>query len=139
MHRCDGCIITCMDWRIYSSSGELVNQVRGLSGYNDFDVISISGGTKNVVDETTRAFTLSCIESSLRHHQIHTVVLFNHTDCGAYGQYGSLEKISSDLEEAKRIVSEQFPQLNVAIFIAHLSQNGKGWTVDCARPNLVSS
>lgn len=134
MQRCDGCIITCMDWRTHSSSSEFVKQVRELIGYNDFDVISIPGGTKNVVDETTRAFALSCIESSLRYHQIHTMVLFNHTDCSAYGSYGSLEKISSDLKEAKRIVSEQFPQLNVVIFIAHLSQNGKEWTVECVRP-----
>ena len=116
-HNCNNLLITCMDFRFHKSICSWVNE-NGLT--KDYDLVSIAGAQKALLDEDTRATVLKQIELSIKLHGINTVIFMGHQDCGAYGGSESFEdsetereKYDEDMTVAEEIVKKKYPDISV--------------------------
>lgn len=101
---------------------------RGLVGA--CDEVSIAGAIKPIVDDPNgpAAQTLfKQIELSKTLHHIDTVILMNHTDCGAYGGRAAFtllteerEKHTQDMLAVRVLVTSRFPELTVETVLADI-------------------
>ncbi len=134
-HQCDGIILMCMDWRLYQS-GRLFEQVKEIAGISDFDIVSLAGATKNLIDEPNRELILRHFELSKNLHQTKKVILTNHTDCGAYGQEGTEERLINDLKKGKEIIKEKFSDLEIVLVLIRLiDKENSQWVTICETIN----
>lgn len=127
-HQCDAIVFKCMDWRV-ESSGAFREEMQKAAGIKEFDTISVAGGAKSILDEATRKIVMNYIDLSFRLHRIQKVVLTNHTECGAYGDSGTKEKLISDLREAKKILEGHFSGLRIQLVLIQLMSKGGKWHV----------
>ncbi|MFA6537356.1 MAG: carbonic anhydrase [Patescibacteria group bacterium] len=116
-HHCHNLLMTCIDFRFHEAIQKWVKE-NGLT--NDFDLVSLAGVQKSLLDEDTRATVLKQLEISSRLHGIETVIFVAHQDCGAYG--GSKVFVNFEEEKAKyladmiaagAIIKETLPNLQV--------------------------
>lgn len=101
---------------------------RGLVGA--CDEVSIAGAVKPIVDDPNGPAAqtlLKQIELSKTLHHIDTVILMNHTDCGAYGgraAFSSLaeerEKHAQDVRAVRDLITARFPELTVETVLADI-------------------
>ena len=127
-HQCDALVFKCMDWRT-ESSGALRQELRSALGIKDFDTISVAGGAKSILDEATRKTMMNYIDLSFRLHHIKRVVLINHTECGAYGDSGTEEKLVLDLREAKKTLESHFSGLKIQLVLMRLIDKNQEWHI----------
>lgn len=102
---------------------------------DDCDIVSLAGAAKNLASPSTdsdRDTILRQIEISHRLHNITSVLLINHTDCGAYGGVAAFANTdeeqtthTQDLSSAARIISEHFPALSIEKTLAHIDDSGQ--------------
>lgn len=96
-------------------------------GYVHIDPVSVAGGAKVLASpekETDRDFMLRELEKSIRLHHTERVLLFTHSDCGAYGGLarlgGSAEEQfafhQAELAKAKAAVQAKFPGIEVETY-----------------------
>jgi len=127
-----------MDFRLTSAVYDFM-VAQGLK--NNYDQVCPAGGVLPVVrpkNERDREFILEHIGLSMNLHGTKTVYLINHTDCGAYGgkqafasEQAEKEQHTKDLKEAKKIVLERFPELEVKLFLGRLKEEeGKELEID---------
>ena len=126
-HTCTTLIFHCIDFR-FGSDIKAYLEKENLLG--DVDIVSIAGVCKNLVDPakpTDAEFVMRQIDISKRLHDVCTVILMNHTDCGGYGgrkAFASMEdeekKHRGDMEAAKRMILEKYPDLEVKTVLAHI-------------------
>jgi len=97
----------------------------------DYDLISLAGAQKAVLDEDTRETVFKQLKISTDLHGINRVVIVAHQDCGAYGgsaAFKSLEeekeKYADDMRKAAEIIREQHPQMKF-LFVILLDDDGK--------------
>lgn len=117
-----------MDWRI-ESSGAFRRELQKSTGVKEFDTISVAGGVKSILDETTRKLVLSNIDLSFRLHHIKEVIITNHTECGAYGNEGTEERLIADLREAKSILLEHFSGFKIQLMLVRLQEKYGMWNI----------
>lgn len=110
-HSCEGIVITCIDFRFQDF---INNWTRKNFAPITYDRVAFAGGVKDF------QAILSQIEISKKLHNIHKVILINHEDCGAYGELGSEEKHSRDLSQAKKNISEKYPDLLISTYFLRL-------------------
>lgn len=101
---------------------------RGLVGA--CDEVSLAGAIKAIADypDGPAAQTLfKQIELSKTLHHIDTVILMNHTDCGAYGgraAFSSLseerEKHTQDMRAVRDLITARFPELAIETVLADI-------------------
>lgn len=116
-HTCHNFLLTCIDFRFQ----EAIHAWAAEKGMiKDFDLVSLAGVQKSILDEDTRATALKQLDISVRLHGIETVILVAHQDCGAYGgskSFTSWEeekaKYSADLTSAAALIKEKFSTLEV--------------------------
>lgn len=110
-HTCDCVVIHCIDFRFQKYINNWLK-----TQLNDYiyDRVSIGGG---VFDFYT---ILKQVEISDRLHKVKKVILFNHEDCGAYGELGNYQRHQHDLVEAERKIEALFPHLDVETYYIHL-------------------
>jgi len=121
-HTCKGAILHCIDFRLGPAvKGWLEKE--GLLG--DCDIVSVAGATKDF------AFPLSQLELSNRLHATSTVILMNHTDCGAYGGRAAFDSDDAETEThfsamdaAKKALLEKLPDLEVRTVLARIKADG---------------
>lgn len=116
-HTCKNLIVICMDFRFQSA----ITDWAEAEGYTkDFDLVSLAGAQKSILDEDTRTTALKQIDLSVDLHGSNQVVLIAHQDCGAYG--GSVvfenweqerEKYIADMEAAEVIIKQKHPAVKV--------------------------
>ncbi|MCL5411670.1 MAG: hypothetical protein M1150_02930 [Patescibacteria group bacterium] len=112
-HYCRALAISCIDFRFVTKIREyLVN--KGLEG--NYDLIGIPGASL-AIDEAIKA-----IEISDRLHHPSEVYVFDHEDCGAYGEDNSSEKHLENLRRAKEKILEVDPKLNVHLFLTKFDE-----------------
>ncbi|MBT7348216.1 hypothetical protein HN858_00920 [Candidatus Falkowbacteria bacterium] len=106
-----------MDFRFHKAICCWVNE-NGLT--KDYDLVSIAGAQKALLDEDTRATVLKQIELSVKLHGINTVIFMAHQDCGAYGGSDSFDddesekaKYDEDMTTAEEIVKKKYPDIAV--------------------------
>lgn len=119
-----------MDYRFHSAIREFLVS---MDLKNRYDVISVAGAAKELVDGTSTAL-LDQVELSQRLHGITDVYVIHHLDCGAYGGHDAFDGVEAelsrqheDLSKAAEIITEKFPELKVHKVLARI---GKGSDVD---------
>lgn len=71
------------------------------------------------------ASLLRDIGVSVELHNVDTIYLLNHEDCGAYGDmdFTAVDEINqhkNDLEDARKIILDKFPNVEVKLYFGHL-------------------
>jgi len=131
-HICEALLIRCMDFRLHSELGKWI----GDAGINigGYDLLSLAGAGKNIADGNKEiiSYLLLQIGVSVNLHKAKTVILFHHSDCGAYAQSYKFsspkeekEKQFEDMRTAEKVISEEYPQINVILLWGEL-QDSKG-------------
>ena len=122
-HTCKNLLIRCMDFRLNSELNKWIKESELFDG--GFDVISLAGASKDLVDgnEEIKNNFLRHIGVSVDLHQAKKIILFHHSDCGAYAldyKFGSSEeekeKQMEDMKKVKAIILKKYPEVEV-IFI----------------------
>jgi carbonic anhydrase len=126
---CDTLAITCIDYRYAFANQEFINETLGLK--DNYDHISIPGGIYNLVNPETRELLFSKFALSVKLHLINRVVVISHKDCGAYGGSASFgseiaenENLCADLRNARVLLIEKYPTLEVNLFLESLVKEG---------------
>src|SRR3990170_4515085 len=132
---CDTLVITCIDYRFANANQEFINETLGLK--DNYDHISIPGSIYNLVNPETQGLLFSKFELSVRLHLIKLIVIISHIDCGAYGGSASFgseiaerETLITDLTNARRLLIEKYPTLEVNLYIESLAKEGDGLKVN---------
>ena len=119
-HICKNLLIRCMDFRLNKETKKWIAE-SGLFG-GGFDLISLAGASKDLIDgsEEVKNNFLKHIGVSVNLHQVEKIIIFHHSDCGAYAldyQFNSLEeekeKQLEDMKKAREIILEKYPEMEV--------------------------
>ncbi len=130
-HTCQACIVTCMDFRLHRRAdgrdalGKFVDQLGC-----DCDVIARAGGVQDIVRPAGEGENtlLRDIGISVALHQIETIYLVNHENCGAYGSHdlpdadAECAMHNDDLDTACGILRERFSGVEVIPVLARLAE-----------------
>jgi hypothetical protein len=122
-----------MDFRLNSELNKWIKESELFDG--GFDVISLAGASKDLVDgnEEIKNNFLRHIGVSVDLHQAKKIILFHHSDCGAYAldyKFGSSEeekeKQMEDMKKAKEIIIKKYPRAEVVFVWGELKdENGR--------------
>jgi sugar phosphate isomerase/epimerase len=94
-----------------------------------FDVISLAGASKSLADgsEEIRDFFLRQVSVSTDLHHAERVIVFHHSDCGAYAKdysFSSPEEEKArqveDMKKTREILKERYPQVEVILVYGEL-------------------
>ncbi len=143
-HKCEASLVTCEDFRLHQREdgrNYIAEFIKDLG--KDCDLITRGGGIQDLVRSPYQGFWgwfLRCmglifkksllrdIKVSVKLHQVNTVYLVNHEDCGAYGnmhfssRYQEIARHKEDLKAAKEIILKKFPQINVKLYFGELKE-----------------
>ena len=120
LHTCKNLLIRCMDFRLCEETKKWIVKSNLFNG--GFDVISLAGASKDLVNgnEEIKNNFLKHIGVSVNLHQVERIIIFHHSDCGAYArdyQFGSpeeeKEKQLEDMKKAKEIILKKYPEAEV--------------------------
>ena len=121
MAHVDNLTVSCIDFRFRAKIAEWIkNELNDQS-----DLVAIAGVSKAILDEDTRATVLKQITIAAQLHEIKTVHLIDHIDCGAYGGSvkfdGNKESETAmhteELKKAVDIIAEAVPGVAVETHI----------------------
>jgi hypothetical protein len=94
---------------------------------NDVDIISIAGAAKDLNDGSMGKAVEGQLALSKKLHDIGTIVLMNHTDCGGYGGRDAFESREAEwghhvaeLAKAAATLSETYPGVTIKQVIADI-------------------
>lgn len=132
-HNCKNLLIRCMDFRLRD---ELLNWIEGSGLFEGgFDVISLAGSSKSLSDgsQEIKDYFLQQVSVSTDLHHADRVIVFHHSDCGAYAKDYSFiskeeekDKQVSDMQITKRILLEKYPNVEVVLVWGDLQdEDGK--------------
>ncbi|PIU37307.1 hypothetical protein COT02_01540 [Candidatus Roizmanbacteria bacterium CG07_land_8_20_14_0_80_34_15] len=110
-HTCDAFVVACIDFRFQKYIKDWLE--KNLQN-KTYDYVGFAGGSKNL--ETI----MGQLDISVRLHQVKEVVLIHHEECGAYGAESTHDRHAEDLNKAKKIILEKYPQLSVSLYYLHL-------------------
>ncbi|MBU1626234.1 hypothetical protein KKB18_02600 [bacterium] len=109
-----------MDFRL---EGAVENYLNGLDLVNDCDVISVAGAAKDIV-ENPEGYVAQQIGLSVKLHDISQLIIFHHTDCGAYGGSDNFSGVDEEREfhatqmrSAKEILQAKYPELKIKMVL----------------------
>jgi len=111
-------VISCIDYRFWPRDLSLLAKKFGR-----FDLLALAGGSKNLASPTDKENKLTALENirlSIKLHGAKTIVLTNHSDCGAYGgskrfssQKQEVDFHKKELLKAKSVIRKFFPDLRI--------------------------
>ncbi|MCK5084785.1 MAG: hypothetical protein KAQ64_03970 [Candidatus Pacebacteria bacterium] len=119
-HTCKNLLIRCMDFRLNKEVRKWIAESDLFDG--GFDVISLAGASKDLIDGGKEIKTnfLKHIGVSVDLHQVEKIIIFHHSDCGAYAldyKFGSpeeeKEKQLKDMKKSKEIILEKYSKVEV--------------------------
>ncbi len=127
-HDCSTALVRCMDFRLESVTE---NYLKSKNLINDCDIISIAGVAKNLI-ENPNGFLASQIDISKRLHNIKTLIIMHHMDCGGYGGHDAFENTETErafqieqMQKAGQILKSKYPDLKVVLALADIDGNNK--------------
>lgn len=121
-HTCKNLLIRCMDFRLRDELLNWIDQSGLFEG--GFDVISLAGASKSLADggSEIQEFFLKQVSVSTDLHHADRVIVFHHSDCGAYAKDYSFaskeeekEKQIVDMKKTREILNEKFPNAEVVL------------------------
>lgn len=113
MHKAKILAIGCTDLRFQKIVDQDL-QIR--SHYGEFDRILWPGTSKDLRNVLSAALT------SLKLHNPEEVLIYEHEDCGAYGDNNSETAHKSNATKLKKALLKEKPQLQVETLIATLQE-----------------
>ncbi|MCK5413457.1 MAG: hypothetical protein KAI57_03735 [Candidatus Pacebacteria bacterium] len=135
-HTCKNLLIRCMDFRLNAEVKRWTKESELFEG--GFDIVSVAGACKNLADgsEEIKESFLGNVAVSVDLHKAEKIIIFHHSDCGAYAQsydFSSIEeekiKQIEDMEKAKEIILEKYPNVEVVLVFGTM-KDGEGREVD---------
>lgn len=121
-HVCKNLLIRCMDFRLRDELLNWIDQSGLFEG--GFDVISLAGASKSLADGSSeiKDFFLKQVSVSTELHHAERIIIFHHSDCGAYAKdysFASKEEEKnqqiSDMKITKQILNEKYPNAEVIL------------------------
>ncbi len=132
-HICKNLLIRCMDFRLNKETKKWIQESDFSEG--GFDVISLAGASKDIIDgnEEIKNNFLKHIGVSVNLHQAEKIIIFHHSNCGAYAldyKFGSVqeekEKQFADMKKSKEIILERYPEVEIVFVWGELKdKNGE--------------
>jgi carbonic anhydrase len=130
VHNCEAVVLTCIDFRFWKDITKFVEDELGIKAY---DFPSLPGAAKAINEcASEKDLALSCIGIPCDLHHVKKTVIINHWDCGAYGGSKSFENREAEesfhineLKKAKDKVLQYYPEQEVILALARLSENGE--------------
>lgn len=126
IHTCDALVLSCIDFRFHEG---FLEKVKSELGVENFDLVALAGGAKNIVSPADRKFSdvvFWNIEIAAKLHEIKKVILTNHMDCGAYegsNSFGSREDEinfhKTELSFAREMIRKKFPDLDIEVYLVY--------------------
>lgn len=114
MSHCPNLVFTCMDYRFPATYNRFIEQL------DEADRVALAGAAKAITDKDTRATSLKQIELSQKLHNIKSVYLLDHEDCGGYGGKAQFESDEAEIKEhakiaaqAREIILNKLPDIHV--------------------------
>lgn len=128
VHKTQAVVLTCIDFRTYDHSKRVLERALAEKfNIESFDLVSLAGGARNLLQDKRREVALEDLATSIRLHDPDLIILVNHKDCGAYGgsaQFGSAQEEeqfhAQQLEQAAAVAQQSFPPDKVKTFYLHL-------------------
>lgn len=128
--KAEALLLTCMDYRLIDDTERYMSE-RGLQ--NNYDQLILAGASLGAVTDSYPAWNQTFwehLDISLQLHGIHTVILLDHRDCGAY-KVILKEDFAAEperemtvhteyLEKLTREIHEKYPQLLVETLLMNL-------------------
>lgn len=119
-YECDAAVIWCYDNRFELACRKFLK----FAGIAQPDPIKVAGGPKSLASPENSfqtAFVVDQIEKSVRLHKTKRIILFMHSDCGAYGglehfKGDALEEMAhhkAELRKAAAFLNKTFPSMEV--------------------------
>ncbi len=103
-----------------------------------FDVVSAAGAGKSLADgsEEIKNYFLENIAVSVELHKAERIIIFHHSDCGAYAKeykFSSPEKEkkkqTEDMLESKKIILRKYPEVEIFLVWGQL-KDGEGKKIE---------
>ena len=107
-HHCKALVISCIDFRFVTKIGEFLT-AHGLR--DNYDLITVPGASLGFSD------IVKTITTSINLHNPDEIYIFDHEDCGAYGENNADEAHSENLKRAKTALSNNYPNKKVTTYI----------------------
>jgi hypothetical protein len=126
-HHCEATLITCEDFRLHLRADGRNYMAEFIKSLDiDCDLITRGGGIQDIVRPKNSGFIESLLrdlEVSVKLHQVKTIYLVNHTDCGAYASFNFTDAEAEyrqhieDLYDAAKIIAKVYPQMMIKKFL----------------------
>jgi len=121
-HTCNYCVVTCIDFRFHPLLQSFFYEL------GECDRVALAGASKAIVDEDIRDVVLKQINISQKLHNVTSVILVDHEDCGAYGGKKAVTSDKSEinlhaqtLHQARDIIQKHLPGLTIELKFVKLN------------------
>ena len=122
---CDVVVIPCLDFRFRWQTAQFV---RKRLGFNTFDLTGLPGASNGINKKSETA--MSCFSIPCDLHNVKTVVVVHHQDCGAYGGSEMFENSKEEqmfhekeLRQSREEILTQYPDREVILIYARLNKS----------------
>lgn len=121
-HSCAALVIRCIDFRIAPKNLSEMLAEAGMCHDGDYDLVSVAGAGKDLLSQNSseRDFILKQINISKKLHDISTVYILMHDNCGAYGIPDAAEEHevqTKDLKQVEAMLASALPGVEIKGFI----------------------
>lgn len=121
MAHVDNLTVSCIDFRFRTKVADWIKNELN----DESDIVALAGVSKAILDEDTRAAVIKQIDIAHRLHEIKTVHLIDHMDCGAYGgstkfdgdKEAEVAMHQEELKKAANVIAEAVPGVSVEIHV----------------------
>ncbi len=129
-HACKNLLIRCMDFRLNEETEKWIKKTNLFKG--GFDVISIAGASKSLADgnEGIMKYFMNGISVSVDLHKAERIIIFHHSDCGAYAKSYSFlspkeerNKQAEDMKKSKKIILNKYPKIEIYLVWGQLKDD----------------
>ena len=121
-HVCKNLLVRCMDFRLNDEVEKWTKESELFEG--GFDIVSVAGASKNLAGENINVISsfLGNVAVSVELHKAEKIIIFHHSDCGAYAQeykFDSVEeekvKQLEDMKKSKMLIEEKYPEVEIIL------------------------
>lgn len=115
----DALLLSCMDFRLMDEIERYMGDTRGLR--DKYDHIVLAGASLGAVTDQFPAWNKTFwehLDVAIKLHNIHTVIVMDHRDCGAYKVILGEEAVK-DADSEKTAHAEQLAKLKAMIVERH--------------------
>lgn len=136
-HTCRAGVVMCLDFRFRRQTLYCIEEAYKM---RTFDLAGLPGSSRGMSRESQMA--ISCVTVPCDLHNIETIIIVHHADCGAYGgskrfnfdPQAEQEFHEKELRKSKKEILDRYPEKNIILIYAKLVDDGENiefLEVDC--------